>query len=58
MEPKEQVLKVMKENATPMRSGEVVAACGLDKKVVEKAMNELKIDESIFSPKRCFWQAK
>ena len=58
MEIKEKVLKVMQEKAEPMRTGEIVDATGLEKKVVEKAMKELKVDESIVSPKRCFWQAK
>lgn len=58
MEAKEQVLQAMKEKAAPMRTGEIAEAAGLDKKIVEKAMKELKVDETIFSPKRCFWQAK
>ena len=58
MDSKDIVLKVMKEKDTPMRSGEIVEASGIEKKVVEKAMKELKTDETIFSPKRCFWQAK
>lgn len=58
MEAKNQVLKAMQAKAAPMRTGEIAEAAGLDKKIVEKAMKELKADESIFSPKRCFWQAK
>lgn len=58
MSTKEQVLKVMKETAEAMRTGEIVQKSGLDKKEVEKAMKDLKTEELIFSPKRCFWQAK
>lgn len=58
MEPKEQVLQAMKEKAAPMRTGEIAEASNLDKKVVEKAMKDLKAEELIISPKRCFWQAK
>jgi hypothetical protein len=58
MKPKDIVLKTMKEKSAPMRTGEIVEATGLDKKVVEKAMKTLKTDETIYSPKRCFWQAK
>ena len=58
MDAKDQVLQTMKGKASPMRAGEIAEAAGLDKKVVEKAMKELKIEEAIFSPKRCFWQAK
>lgn len=58
MEIKQQVLKIMQDKIVPMRTGEIVEATGLEKKKVEKAIKELKIDESIYSPKRCFWQAK
>lgn len=58
MDAKTQVLKAMQEKAGPVRSGEIAEATGLDKKEVEKAMKALKDDDSIFSPKRCFWQAK
>lgn len=58
MEPKDQVLQVMKEKSAPMRTGEIADFSNLDKKVVEKAMKDLKAEELIISPKRCFWQAK
>ncbi|MCP4221481.1 MAG: MarR family transcriptional regulator, partial [bacterium] len=31
---------------------------GLDKKKVDKAIKQLKADEKIFSPRRCFYAAK
>jgi hypothetical protein len=58
METKLKVLQAMQQAATPMRTGDIVTATGIDKKEVEKAMKELKKDETIFSPKQCFWQAK
>ncbi len=58
METKDQILKAMQEKAAPMRTSEIIDAVGLEKKEVEKAMKELKTEESIYSPKRCFWQAK
>jgi predicted ArsR family transcriptional regulator len=58
MEPKEKVLDVMKKSGAPMKAGEIAEIVGLDKKIVEKAMKDLAKDESIFSPQRCFWQAK
>jgi hypothetical protein len=58
MGPKEQVLNAMKKKAAPMKATEIAEAAGLDKKLVDKAMKELKADGSIFSPKNCFWQAK
>lgn len=58
MEPKEQVLDAMKKAGEPMNAGKIAEITGLDRKVVDKAMAELKKEEVIFSPKRCFWQAK
>ncbi|MGE4288535.1 MAG: MarR family transcriptional regulator [Salinivirgaceae bacterium] len=58
MEPKEQVLKAMQQKAAPMGAGEIAEITGLDKKVVDKAMKQLKTEEAIFSPVRCKWQAK
>jgi len=58
MDAKEQVLEEMKKDGTPLNAGKVVELTGLDRKVVDKAMAELKKEEAIFSPKRCYWQAK
>jgi hypothetical protein len=58
MEAKEQVLEAMKKDGTPLNAGKIVELTGLDRKVVDKAMAELKKEEAIVSPKRCFWQAK
>jgi len=40
----------------PLNAGKVVERTGLDRKVVDKAMDELKKSGEITSPKRCFWQ--
>jgi DNA-binding IscR family transcriptional regulator len=48
----------MKEAGKPLKAGEIAELSGLDKKEVEKAMAELKKEEAIESPKRCFWQPK
>jgi hypothetical protein len=56
MEPKQQVLDAMKGLAEPVNAGKVVELTGLDRKVVDKAMNDLKKTGEIVSPKRCFWQ--
>ena len=58
MEAKEQVLEAMKKDGTPLNTGKIVELTGLDRKVVEKAMEQLKKDEAIISPKRCYWQSK
>lgn len=58
MEAKECVLAVMKKEGTPLNAGKIVELTGLDRKVVDKAMEQLKKDEVIISPKRCYWQPK
>ena len=57
MDTKEKVLQTMKDAAKPMRPGEIAEAAGLDKKEAEKAIKQLKAEELIYSPKRCFYQA-
>ena len=48
----------MKKDGTPLNAGKIAELTGLDRKVVDKAMAQLKKEEVIVSPKRCFWQAK
>ena len=52
------VLEAMKKAGEPVNAGKIVDLTGLDRKVVDKAMNELKKTEQIESPKRCYWQPK
>ena len=54
----EKVLAVMTAAGKPLKAGEIAELAGLDKKVVEKAMNELKKAEKIVSPVRCAWAIK
>ena len=56
MEPKDQVLEAMKGVGEPVNAGKVVELTGLDRKAVDKAMNDLKKSGAIISPKRCYWQ--
>lgn len=58
MEIKEQVLKAMKKAGEPVNAGKIAELTKLDRKAVDKAMNELKKEGAIESPKRCFWQPK
>ncbi|MFI3266146.1 MAG: MarR family transcriptional regulator [Rikenellaceae bacterium] len=53
---KEKVLEVMKSAGTPLNAGKIVELSGLERKVVDKAMKELKTDGAIVSPKRCYWE--
>ncbi len=53
---KEKVLEAMATAGEPLNAGKIVELSGLDRKVVDKAMKELKADGSIVSPKRCYWE--
>lgn len=55
---KEIVYKALKDAGKMLKSGEIAQITGLDKKEVDKAIKSLKIEEKIFSPKKCFYQAK
>ena len=54
----EKVLSAMKEAGKPINAGTIAEATGLDRKVVDKAMKELKESGAIVSPKRCYWEPK
>ena len=57
MELKDKVLELL-QKSEPMKAGEIAGALGEDKKLIDKAIKELKAEESIISPKRCFYSAK
>jgi DNA replicative helicase MCM subunit Mcm2 (Cdc46/Mcm family) len=58
MDTIEKVLETLKSTDKPLKSGEIAEMSGIDKKEVDKAIKKLKVEEKIFSPKRCFYQAK
>ena len=58
MDAKQTVLEVLKKEGEPLSAGQITEKCGLDRKEVDKAMNALKAEELIVSPKRCYWTAK
>jgi len=55
MDNKENVLNFMKAVGKPIRPGEVSEATGIDKKDLTKIFKELKNEEKVISPKRCFY---
>lgn len=57
MELKDKVLELLKKSE-PMKAGEIAKALNEDKKLIDKAIKELKAEETIISPKRCFYSAK
>ncbi|MBN2746602.1 MAG: ArsR family transcriptional regulator [Bacteroidales bacterium] len=58
MEPKEQVIKALKDSIEPLKSGDIAAITGLDKAIVDKQIKVLKTEGLIDSPKRCFYSPK
>jgi DNA-binding transcriptional regulator GbsR (MarR family) len=58
MEALDKVYETLKSTEQPLKSGEIAELSGLDKKEVDKAIKKLKIEEKIFSPKRCYYKAK
>ena len=52
------VLDFFKKAEKPVRAGDVVAATGLEKKEVDKAMTKLKKEFMIVSPKSCMWEIR
>jgi len=56
MDKATQVLEAMKRAGKPLKAGELAELTGLDKKEVEKAMDQLKKEGKIVSPVRCQWQ--
>lgn len=55
MDVTEKVLDVMRKAGEPLNAGKIAELGGLDRKEVDKAMNQLKKEEKIVSPKRCYW---
>lgn len=51
------MLQVFRESGEPLKAGEVAEKAGLDKKVVDKAIKELKDEGLLDSPKRCYYSA-
>ncbi len=50
------VLKAMKSAGKPVRPGDVAKELGLESKEVSKAVQALKKQGKIHSPKRCFYE--
>lgn len=56
MDVNTQILEAMKAAGKPLNAGAIAERTGLDRKVVDKAMAQLKAAGAIESPKRCYWQ--
>jgi DNA-binding GntR family transcriptional regulator len=58
MDIKEQILGTMKKAGEPLNAGKIAELAGLDRKAVDKAMDKMKNEGLIVSPKRCYWSPK
>lgn len=58
METKDLVLNTLKEAAKPLKSAEIAALAGIEKSIVDKAIQSLKKEERIISPKVCYYSPK
>jgi len=58
MAGRDTILTALKNAGEPLNAGKVAEITGLDRKVVDKVMTQLKAEDLIVSPKRCFWTVK
>lgn len=58
MDTKDNVLQTMQKAAKALKTGEVAELAGVEKKDAEKAIKQLSTEGKVFSPVRCYWQAK
>ena len=56
MNEKQIILEAMKKAGEPLNAGKIAELTGLDRKLVDKAMADMKKDGSIVSPVRCKWE--
>ena len=50
------ILEAMKKAGEPLNAGKIAELTGLDRKIVDKAMADMKKEGSIVSPVRCKWE--
>jgi DNA-binding MarR family transcriptional regulator len=55
---KEIIIKTLVAAKKPLRQGEIAELTGLDKNDIEKFIKQLKAEDKIFSPMRCFYDVK
>lgn len=58
MEVNDKVLDALKSAGKPLKSAEISELAGIDKKDVTKAIQKLKKDGLIESPKACYYTIK
>ena len=56
MNEKDIILEAMRKAGEPLNAGKVAELTGLDRKIVDKAFNDMKKSGEIVSPVRCKWE--
>lgn len=49
------IIEALENAENPLKVSEIVEITGLDKKDIDKAIKEMKKEEKITSPKRCYY---
>ena len=55
---KDEIVKTLKEAGKALKAGEIAELSGIDKKEVDKGIKELKSENKLYSPKRCFYDIR
>ena len=49
------IIEALENSENPLKVSEIVEITGLDKKDIDKAIKEMKKEEKIISPNRCYY---
>jgi len=55
MDVAEKILGVLRAEGQPLNAGKIAELGGLERKAVDQAMAQLKKEQKIVSPRRCYW---
>ncbi|MFX1588064.1 MAG: transcriptional regulator [Promethearchaeota archaeon] len=58
MTDKDKVIEVFKTLDKPLRPGDIAKELGIESKEVSKIIKELREEEKVYSPKRCYYALK
>ncbi|MFX0020412.1 MAG: transcriptional regulator [Promethearchaeota archaeon] len=58
MTDKDKVIEVFKTLDKPLRPGDIAKELGIESKEVSKIIKELREEEKLYSPKRCYYALK
>lgn len=52
------IIEALVKEGKPLKAGEIAEITNIDKKEIDKGIKNLKTEEKIFSPKRCYYAPK